>query len=351
MRSMSSPIRRRSSLRRRPLVIAHRCGSGEAPENTVAAARQSLETCSSLILHVDLLLTADKQVVCFHDQEPHERNMLKMTGRDSSISYFEFNHLPPLLSRIPLNPLCDLGAYIDTTKYKRDGRKICKLEDLCEAFIDVPMILELWGDDPTLVERVHEILFSFRRTKNVIWGNRFSVKIQRACEDYDHVIPTFSTAAQWSWVYIAYYAGVLPFLPIQHFDVFNAVLINEARWRRLLIGSVGQHFFGDIVLVVFNVIQRTLNWLLRAPSLFDHLQKRGIPVVAFVVNDAEEWGYACSKNMAAVCTDYPARFNTFSNTSDSTLMIPPPTSPNSPNYEKTEPISSGSTGRRNTSWL
>jgi hypothetical protein len=320
MRSMSSPIRRTSSLGKKPLVIAHRCGGGEAPENTIAAARQSLENASSLILHVDLLLTADKQgewrplghthcmqdissldlsclysnvilsaftalrlprsfptphsVVCFHDQEPHERNMLKMTGRDSSIRFFDFNHLPPLLSRIPTNPLCDLGSYVDTTKYTREGRKICKFEDLCEAFIDVPMVLELWGDDPTLVERVHEILFSFRRAKNVVWGNRFSVKIQRACEDYDHVIPTFSTASQWSWLYIAYYTGVLPFLPIQHFDVFNAVLINEAKWRRLLIGSLGQNFLSDLVVLVFNVIQRTLNWLLRAPKMFEHLQAR-----------------------------------------------------------------------------
>jgi lysophospholipase D len=311
MRSMSSPIRR-STLRKKPLIIAHRCGGGEAPENTVAAARQSLENSPSLILHVDLLLTADKQVVCFHDQEPHERNMLKMTGRDSSISFFEFGNLPPLLSKIPTNPLCDLGSYIDTTKFTRDGRKICKFEDLCEAFIDVPMVLELWGDDLTLVERVHEILFSFRRAKNVVWGNRFSVKIQRACEDYDHVIPTFSTASQWSWLYIAYYTGVLPFLPIQHFDVFNAVLINEAKWRQLLIGSLGQNMMSDVVVLVFNVVQRTINWLLRAPGLFEHLQARGIPVVAFVVNDEEEWGYACSKNMAAICTDYPARFNSFS---------------------------------------
>jgi len=125
-----SPIRRRPSNNQKPILIAHRCGSGEAPENTIAAARQSLERCSSLILHVDLLLTADKEVVCFHDQEPHERNMLKMTGRDSSISFFEFKHLPPLLSRIPTNPLCDLGGYIDTTKYKRDGRNICKFEEV-----------------------------------------------------------------------------------------------------------------------------------------------------------------------------------------------------------------------------
>ena len=136
------------------------------------------------------------------------------------------------------------------------------------------MILELWGDDPELVSRVHEILFSFRRTKNVIWGNRFSVKIQRSCEDYDHVIPTFSTSAQWSFLYIAYYTGILPFLPIQHFDVFNAVLINEARWRRLLIGSLGDYILSDIVIVIYHVVVMVLNWLLRAPRLFQHLQAR-----------------------------------------------------------------------------
>jgi hypothetical protein len=250
----SPPPVRRQDGPRNPLVIAHRGGGGEFPENTsehnapgnppplpaqplthcrtvaVAAAKSTLaSTPGSTILHVDLHLTRDKEVICFHDQEPHERNMLKLTGRDASIRTFTYAELPPLSPRIPTNPLCDLGTYIDTTQFREDGRTICKFEDLCENFIDTPMILELWDDDPELVARTHDILFNYRKSRHVVWGNRFSREIQSTCEQHDLAMPTFNTASQWIIVYICYYLGLLPFVPLLHFDVFHAVLINEDR--------------------------------------------------------------------------------------------------------------------------
>jgi hypothetical protein len=267
------------------MIMAHRCGSGEFPENTIAAARGTLaNTPSSTILHVDLRLTLDKQVVCFHDQEPHERNMLKLTGRDVSISTLDLAMLPPYSLTIPCNPLCDAGAYIDTKAFKRDGRTICTFEDLCEAFTDANMVLELWDDDPLLVQKVHSTLLNYRKTRHVVWGNRFSPCIQRNCETYDATVPTFNTATQWILVYFCYYVGVLPFVPIMHFDVFNAVLINEDRYGNLLLKAVHDRV-RPVLTVLFLVVVRTLNWFLRAPGLFQHLSKRGIPVVALNVND------------------------------------------------------------------
>ena len=61
----------------KPMAISHRCGSGEHPENTVAAAKNS----KSEALHVDLCKVMDGEVMCFADLEPWERNMCKLTGR------------------------------------------------------------------------------------------------------------------------------------------------------------------------------------------------------------------------------------------------------------------------------
>ena len=81
-RTPSNQPHHKPAVTRNPMIVAHRCGSGEFPENTIAAARNSLRnTPPSTLLHVDLHLTGDMEVVCFRDQEPHERNMLKMTGR------------------------------------------------------------------------------------------------------------------------------------------------------------------------------------------------------------------------------------------------------------------------------
>ena len=150
-------------------------------------------------------------------------------SRDASIKTFSYADLPPLSSRIPANPLCDLGTYIDTTQFKKEGRTICKFEDLCENFVDTPMILELWDDNPVLVQKVHNIVFSYRKSKHVVWGNRFSGEIQRNCENYDGLLATTSTTMQWLAIYACYYCGFLPFVPILHFDVFYAVLVNQER--------------------------------------------------------------------------------------------------------------------------
>jgi len=49
-----------------PLVIAHRGGAGLAPENTLAAFKQALDLGVDGI-EVDVLLTADQEVVVYHD--------------------------------------------------------------------------------------------------------------------------------------------------------------------------------------------------------------------------------------------------------------------------------------------
>lgn len=64
-------------------LIPHRGGSGSTPENTLLSYRLHP------LNHIDLKKTLDNHVVCFHDQEPHERNMLKLTGRDVSLGSFD----------------------------------------------------------------------------------------------------------------------------------------------------------------------------------------------------------------------------------------------------------------------
>lgn len=61
---------------RKPLVIAHRGASGEAPENTMAAFRLAHEQGADGI-ELDIFLTTDGEVVVTHDE-----NLERLTGRD-----------------------------------------------------------------------------------------------------------------------------------------------------------------------------------------------------------------------------------------------------------------------------
>ena len=63
----------------RPLVMSHRAGGNEAPENTLAALRHA-ESVGSRVMQMDILSTADGTPVVFHDI-----NMKRATGLDEDI--------------------------------------------------------------------------------------------------------------------------------------------------------------------------------------------------------------------------------------------------------------------------
>ena len=63
----------------RPMVMSHRAGGNEAPENTLAALRHA-ENVGSRVMQMDILPTADGIPVVFHDI-----NMRRATGVDIDI--------------------------------------------------------------------------------------------------------------------------------------------------------------------------------------------------------------------------------------------------------------------------
>ena len=63
----------------RPMVMSHRAGGNEAPENTLAALRHA-ENAGSRVMQMDILPTADGIPVVFHDI-----NMRRATGVDIDI--------------------------------------------------------------------------------------------------------------------------------------------------------------------------------------------------------------------------------------------------------------------------
>lgn len=63
----------------RPMVMSHRAGGNEAPENTLAALRHA-EKAGSRVMQMDILPTADGTPVVFHDI-----NMKRATGVDKDI--------------------------------------------------------------------------------------------------------------------------------------------------------------------------------------------------------------------------------------------------------------------------
>ena len=112
--------------------------------------------------------------------------------------------------------------------------------------------------------------------------------------------------------------------------LFHATLYAHRRWLDLFTNGVKGAFGGKAepyIRPVFGVVLAALDWLLRSPKLFEHMKKRGIPIVGFVVNDEEDWNY-CLDQGISICTDYPDKLKKFAakrraERGDSPIQPPP----------------------------
>ena len=79
-----------SALSARPVIIAHRCGGGLAPENSVVGAKKSWALGADFI-EIDVRLTKDNTAVLVHDD-----NIMRYTGIDMRVEDATFAQLRSL---------------------------------------------------------------------------------------------------------------------------------------------------------------------------------------------------------------------------------------------------------------
>uniref|UniRef100_A0A8D8LZQ0 Glycerophosphodiester phosphodiesterase domain-containing protein 1 n=2 Tax=Cacopsylla melanoneura TaxID=428564 RepID=A0A8D8LZQ0_9HEMI len=101
---------------------------------------------------------------------------------------------------------------------------------------------------------------------------------------------------------LLYYSGLLPFVPIRetHLEIFLPQIFK----KYLKVTSVSSK----------PRLVQLIDFLLVRKPLFDHLQKRGIHVYLWVLNNEEEFETASKLGVTGIMTDYPTRLNQYLNT-------------------------------------
>jgi glycerophosphoryl diester phosphodiesterase len=125
-----------------PLVIAHRGAAGLAPENTLAAFEQAIQDGADFV-ELDVMETADGQVVVFHDKD-----YMKVAGVSTRV--WEQNYAE--LSRI------DIGSRFDPAFSDQRTPLLAAALRLCKDRVQVMIELKDYGHGQRLVERVIEIV-------------------------------------------------------------------------------------------------------------------------------------------------------------------------------------------------
>ena len=123
------------------LTIAHRRGGGENPEETLFAFKRALENGAD-VLDLDVHATSDGVLVAMHDD-----TVDRTTNGTGAIKDMTFAELRTLDAGYDFTP--DGGA---TYPYRGMGLVVPTLDEIFEAFPDVPYVIEIKQDSPPIVD-------------------------------------------------------------------------------------------------------------------------------------------------------------------------------------------------------
>ena len=238
---------------KKPWNIAHRGFSGEYPENTLSAFWGAINSKADII-EIDLQLTADNQVVVFHDRTIDRIFNLK-SGK--SIRDFDLKKLKGL----------DVGLWFDPSF---EGLKIPTLKEVLEELPkNIPLILEIKGKEDALFEGILNILDDYERKLGLGY---ISVRDELA----------LTNVRNWN-------------------NNYKIGLMQKKRSPAELFKVVDDY--------IVEIIQiRWKNW---QESDWKELEKRKLVVTAFHADDEDDYRILCSRNIDGILTNFPSKLRKF----------------------------------------
>ena len=161
--------------KRKPLIIAHRGASHEAPENTLSAINRGFLLGSDGV-EVDLQLTSDDKIAVFHDE---------MTGRTCKKCGPLFNIPSKMLFQM------DAGSWF-SKEFK--GEKIPSLDDILKLKRKGFFILEIKSSEKQAFETAVLVLSRLKNQKKIILSS-FSPFVLETLQALSCPHPLFAIAA------------------------------------------------------------------------------------------------------------------------------------------------------------
>jgi len=235
----------------------------------------------------------------------HDATLLRVAGKDISISNVDFATLPTLNTTVPIDTIPD-QIFSDKT-WSEEDRRIPLLREVFEEFSNVPINIDIKENNIRLIKEVSELINEFERADVTVWGS-FNNDVCKQCYSVNPDVCLFFSVKRVLVLLICAVTGLLPFIPLKetHYEIFLPMAMKKRRLKQ-----VTQLSFSEKCL--FWASETFLVW----KPLINHLKRRGIHVYLWVCNDFDEFAQ-CNKLGATGCmTDRPTLLRDFLNTSES----------------------------------
>ncbi len=174
----------------RTLVIAHRGGRTDAPEETLETLRESVALGAD-VLELDLHQTADGVVVCMHDA-----SVDRTTDGVGPVAALDWDALQQLDAGARFSP--DGGQSVP---FAGQGVRVPSLSAVLRATPDRPFILEIKQSEPPIVDAVLEVLRDENALERVILAAFSAETLERVRQTEPRVATSLavSEVATWMW--------------------------------------------------------------------------------------------------------------------------------------------------------
>ncbi|KAL8449631.1 hypothetical protein Emed_002886 [Eimeria media] len=298
-----------------PLLIAHRGGQAEAPENTLHAFRYALEECGCDMIELDVWVTKDHHLVVTHDDD-----LQRVCGVDQKVSETNLADLPHVL---PSAEIEKSGAFFEFfpefSGFPRpfDSQRIPTLEEVYAAFPDALMNVDLKGPfDAAAVTQAVALTRKYKRERRTVFGGFMQKKLNAIKKEMPEALVATGPLRS-MLLLVAYYIGLLPFCPIWEdafeFPVSYAYLQREALQgvaeRRELLPRCLHFLYADARAHFKAWLSYTL---LTNRGFLEALKRRGLLVLGWVANTEEEYDDALFRmGCHGVMTDRPKHFRAY----------------------------------------
>jgi lysophospholipase D len=190
--------------------------------------------------------------------------------------------------------------------FKDDDPRHSEIPTLEAVLQDLPhhihLVVEFKTMNGDVIKKVYDLLLKYNRVNGSTAWFSLDLTINETLRKHCNKMPTINSVKEMLHVYILYYTGLLPFVPLSELDIFGfpGDPVDKKRVKHNL-----KHLPDWVChILAFLAGGEPAPFFLCEP-LIRHLKLRGIPVQVLGVNSHEALQAAKQVGVTAVLTDRP----------------------------------------------